>query len=126
MKALRMALIGIALMGLGSGTAMAQPASESPAAGAQLLAPTSTAQNPMMHGGMMGEAMGRGGGCGMMGEMHGMGEMGMVMQEMNRDPKLRGRMIELHGEMMRALGQALIDRGKQMQQGGGKQMQQDE
>ena len=86
MKALRMALIGIVLMGLGSGTAMAQPASESPAAGVQQPAPTSTAQNPMMHGGMMGEAMGRGGGCGTMGEMHGMGEMGMVMQEMNRDP----------------------------------------
>jgi hypothetical protein len=132
MKALRTALIGIAIIGLGSGIAIAQPASESAGATVQS-APAGPSQRPMMgggmmHGGMMGGGMGPGG-CGMM-EMHRMGGMEMmpmmpmVMEEMRRDPKLRGRMMELRGEMLRTIGQALIDRGKQMQQGGGSQMRQ--
>jgi hypothetical protein len=34
-----------------------------------------------------------------------------------QDPKLMGRMMELHGEMMRTMGDALIKRGKELQQG---------
>jgi hypothetical protein len=92
--------------------AVAQPASEG------------AGENPQKSmgmpgsGGMMGGGgmrMGMGGMGGMpMGCMHGMHKE--MMQMMQHDPKLKGRMMELHGEMMRTMGEALIAHGKELQQ----------
>jgi hypothetical protein len=45
-----------------------------------------------------------------------MGGMGM-MQMMQKDPKLMGRMMELQGEIMRLMSDAMIQRGKELQKG---------
>jgi len=42
--------------------------------------------------------------------------MGM-MQMMQKDPKLMGRMMELQGEMMRLMSDAMTQRGKELQKG---------
>ena len=123
MKAMRTALIGMAIIGVSSQITLAQPTSES-AAGAQS-APASAMQGPMTGKGMMNGGMmrGQGMGPGCMCALHGPGEMGMspmAMQEIRRDPKLMGRLMELRGEMLRTVGEALIERGKRMQQDAGK------
>ena len=85
----------------------------------------------MMHGGMVGgmPMMGGPGGmmCPMMGVMGGgtvggmpMGMMGGVpMMGGAQDPKTLGRMLQLHGEMMRAVGDVLLRHGKALEGSGG-------
>jgi hypothetical protein len=59
-----------------------------------------------MSRGGMGETGGMGMGC--------IGGMGM-MQMMQKDPKLMGRMMALQGEMMRVMSDAMIQRAKELQ-----------
>ena len=62
-----------------------------------------------MHGGMMGGGM-----CGMMGGgMMGGGMMGGMGQMMGAqaDPKTLGRMLQMRGEVMKAVGDVLIKHG---------------
>jgi hypothetical protein len=113
-------LFGFIMVVLVSRSAVAQPASQPSAGGAQQSVGAASA-----HGSMMGDGMGMGGMSGMSGMggmsgmsgMMGMGMMPMMTQMMKQDPKLMGRMMELHGEMMRTMGDALIKRGKELQQG---------
>lgn len=63
-------------------------------------------QGPMGHG-MMGQGMGMM--CPMMNA--GAGTMGSV------DPKTMGRMLQLRGEMLRAMGEVLLKHGKAMEEG---------
>lgn len=65
---------------------------------------------PMMRGRQM---MGRPGGPSGMG-MTGM--MGMPMGN-QADPKVMGRMFQLRGEMMKAMGEVLLKHGKAMEEG---------
>jgi len=106
MKRISTALVGLIIVALVCGIAVAQPASE-PSAG------TLQQSAGADQGSMMGGGMGMGGMSGMMG----MGMMPMMMQTMQKDPKLMGRVMELHGEMMRVMGEAMIKRGKELQQG---------
>jgi hypothetical protein len=116
-------LFGFIMVVLVSRIAVAQPASQASAGGAQQSVGAASG-----HGSMMGDGMGMGGMSGMTGMtgmggmsgmsgMMGMGMMPMMTQMMKQDPKLMGRMMELHGEMMRTMGDALIKRGKELQQG---------
>jgi hypothetical protein len=68
----------------------------------------------MMGGqGMMGG--GKGGESGMMG---GQGMMCMqMMQTMMNDPKTRGQMMEIHGRMMKEMGDLMIKRGQELEKG---------
>jgi hypothetical protein len=65
--------------------------------------------DPMRHG-MMGQGMGMA--CPMMG----MGMMGAGMMG-GGDPKSMGRMLQLRGEMLRAMGEVLVKHGKAMEEG---------
>jgi len=73
-------------------------------------------QMPMQGGGMMGGGMMM---CPMMGMMRGgmmgggMPMMGMMGGQM--DPKMMGRMLQMHGEMMKAMADVLIKHGKAME-----------
>ena len=60
-----------------------------------------------MHGGGMGGMMG-GGMCGMMG---GMGPM----MGASSDPKVQGRMLQMRGEIMKAVGEVLIKHGQALE-----------
>lgn len=87
-------------------------------------------QQPMMGGGMMGPGM-MGAMCPMMsGGM--MGTMPMMQQMMGghmdpsgmgmmgggaTDPKAMGRMLQLRGEMLKAIGEILLKHGKAMGEG---------
>ena len=110
-----MALVGLIVVVLVSGSAIAQLASQPSAGSAQQSVGAARGQGSMMGGGS-GMEMGMGGMGGMSGMM-GMGMMPMMIQTMQQDPKLMGRMMELHGEMMRTMGEAMIKRGKELQQG---------
>jgi hypothetical protein len=84
--------------------------------------PTMEMCEQMMHGGMMrGGAMGgMGGGMmggGMMGGMPGMGDMMGPMMSGQGDPKTMGRMLEMRGEIMKAVGDVLMKHGKAMSAG---------
>ena len=73
------------------------------------------AHGGMMGGGMMAPGMpgGRGGmmdGPGMMGGMMGPGMMG------GGDPKMMGHMMEMRGEIMKAVGDIMIKHAQKMQQ----------
>jgi hypothetical protein len=117
MKRISTVLVGLIILALVSGIALAQPASEPSAGTAQQSAGAPSDQGSMMGGGMGMGGMGAAGGMsGMMG-MGMMPMMPMMMQTMQKDPKLMGRMMELHGEMMRLMGEAMIKRGKELQQG---------
>ncbi|MGH7831328.1 MAG: hypothetical protein ACREP8_14250 [Candidatus Binatia bacterium] len=65
--------------------------------------------------GMMGGMQGGGMMCPMMG-MGGMGMMG-GMGGTAGDPKIMGRMLEMHGEMMMKMGEVMMKHAKQMQKG---------
>lgn len=112
MKRISMVLVGLIIVVLVSGSAIAQLASQPSAGSAQQSVGAARGQGSMMGGGS-GMEMGMGGMSGMMG----MGMMPMMMQTMQQDPKLMGRMMELHDEMMRTMGEAMIKRGKELQQG---------
>ena len=65
--------------------------------------------------GMMGGESGMMGGPGMMGGAGGM--MGMPMMQMMSDPKTRGQMMEIQGRMMKEMGELMIKRGQELEQG---------
>ena len=74
------------------------------------------AQRPAMGRGMMGQG-GMGTMCSMMGcqmDPSGMGMMGGGKM----DPKAMGRMLEMRGEMMKAIGEVLLKYGKSMAEEG--------
>lgn len=71
-------------------------------------------REPSMKGGMMGQ-----GGMGMMcpmmggrGDMSGMPMMGVMGS--SQDPKTMGRMLQMRGEMLRAMGDIMLKHGKEM------------
>jgi hypothetical protein len=72
----------------------------------------------MMHGGSGGGGMMGGGmmGRGMMGGM-GMGDMMGPMMMGQGDPKTMGRMLEMRGEIMKAIGDVMMKHGKAMSAG---------
>jgi hypothetical protein len=111
MKRVSALLVGFMIVVV-SGMAVAQSPSQPSVGSAQQSAGAPSGQSSMMDG-KPGMPMGMGGMSGMMG----MGMMPMMMQTMQQDPKLMGRMMDLHGEMMRTMGDALIKRGKELQQG---------
>jgi hypothetical protein len=82
------------------------------------------AQSQGMGMGMMG-GQGMMGGSGMMGGpgMMGPGMMGpgmmmeMPMMQMMNDPKTRGQMMEIQGRMMKEMGELMIKRGQDLEQG---------
>lgn len=118
MKRISTMLVGLIIVAFVYGTAVAQPASQPSAGSAQQSGDAPSGQGSMMSGGPgMGMGMSGMGGIDGMSGMMGMGMMPMMMQTMKQDPKLMGRMMELHGEMMRTMGDALIKRGKKLQQG---------
>lgn len=113
-----------------AGPALAQQSSPRPPAGAQPQAPSPSAPHTGpgmggMHGGggMPGGMMGMGGMHGMMGgSTQGMGGMCMPMMmgmqgmmDAQADPKTRGLMLQMHGEMMKAVGDVMLKYGKQFE-----------
>jgi hypothetical protein len=68
---------------------------------------------PMMGGGMMGQGT-MGMMCPMMGQMMGQGMMGMMG---GTDAKAQGRMLQLRGEMLKAMGDVLIKHGRALEEG---------
>jgi hypothetical protein len=73
-------------------------------------------EQPMM-GGMRGQ-----GGMGMMcpmmggqGDMSGMPMMGGMGS--SQDPKMMGRMLQMRGEMLKAMGDIMLKHGKEMAEG---------
>jgi hypothetical protein len=86
---------------------------------------TSQMPHPMAPGGqghmmMCPMMMGGGGmmGGGMMGSgMMGSGTMGMPMMGGSTDPKTMGRMLQMRGEMMKAIGDIMMKHGKAMESG---------
>ena len=115
----------VVLLVFASTIAVAQPASQGNAGNPPI--GMSGAQGSMMGGGMGMEGMGtRGMGLRMAREvivgspsMFCPGGLGMMpmMQVMQKDAKLRGRMMELQGEIMRLMSDAMIQQGKELQKG---------
>jgi hypothetical protein len=69
---------------------------------------------PAMRGGMGMPPMG----MGMPGMgMPGMPEPVMIMRMMGRNPKLAGKMMQMHADMMRAMADVLTKYGKEMESG---------
>ena len=66
-------------------------------------------QQPMMGQGMMGQGM-----MGMMCPMMGQGMMGGMMSM--SDPKAQARMLKLHGDMMKAMGEVMLKHGQALEQ----------
>lgn len=78
-------------------------------------------QSPMMGRGMMGrEGMRMPMGCAVCPMMRGMmepAEMGMMgMMGAGQDPKAMGRMLQMRGEMLKAIGEVLLKHGASMAQ----------
>jgi hypothetical protein len=115
----------VVLLVFASTIAVAQPASQGNAGNPPM--GMSGAQGSMMGGGMGMEGMGTGGmGLSMGREVKGLGGIGrgcpgglgmQMMQLMEKDPKLRGRMMELQGEITRLMSDAMIQQGKELQKG---------
>jgi len=100
-----------------SGTALAQQSgAQPPAAGPQMPMPGMMGGQAggTMQGGMMGGMGMCGGMCPMMGGTMG-GGMGMMGGQ--ADAKTQGRMLQMRGEMMKAMGDVLIKHGKALEAG---------
>jgi hypothetical protein len=72
-------------------------------------------QMPMQGGGMMGDGTMM---CPMMSGMMGGGMKGMMGGQAmggQMDPKTLGRMLQMHGEMLKAVGDVLIKHGKEIE-----------
>ncbi len=79
-------------------------------------------QPPMMGRGMRGQGM-MGMMCPMMQQMMGcmMGPAGMGMPGMmgeGKDPKTMGRMLQMRGEMLKAVGEVMLKYGKELAEEG--------
>jgi hypothetical protein len=74
----------------------------------------SSGQPPIMGHGMMGQGM-MGMMCPMMAVMMDPSGMGM-MGGQQMDPKAAGRMLQLRGDMLKAMGEVLLKHGKAMEE----------
>jgi hypothetical protein len=109
MRRIVIALVALSLLSGGS-MAVAQMRPMTPPQPAPGAATGQPSQMPMMGQGMMGGMM-----CPMMGQpMMGMGP-GM-MGGMMSDPKAMARMLKLHGDMMKAMGEVMLKHGQAMEQ----------
>ena len=74
----------------------------------------------MMGQGMMGQGMGMMGMMPMMAQMMGRrmdaGGMLDLMDDGQTDPKARGRLLQLRGEMFKAVGEVLLKHGQALEQ----------
>jgi hypothetical protein len=99
----------------GPALAQSQPSGHMPMGGqAQQHQPAQ--HQPMMSGGTMGQGMM----CPMMGPMGmPMGGSGMPMMEMagSSDPKIMGRMMQMRGDMLKAMADVLLKYGKAIEKG---------
>jgi hypothetical protein len=84
---------------------------------------TSEGEHESHHPAAQSQGMGMGmmGGQGMMGGSGMMGGPGMMMEmpmmQMMNDPKTRGQMMEIQGRMMKEMGDLMIKRGQEVEQG---------
>src|SRR5712691_3805517 len=116
------ALIGLMVLGSAGLAAQHQPGGQMPMGGQPQQPGQPPAQPPMMGPGMMGMM---GPMMGMMSMMHqmmggmmdpsGMGMMGMMGGD-KKDPEAMGRMLQLRGEMLKAMGDILLKHGKMMEE----------
>jgi hypothetical protein len=109
-------LCALALL-VAPGTALAQQSgAQPPAAGPQMPMPGMMGGQAggTMQGGMMGGMGMCGAMCPMMSGMMG-GGMGMTGGQ--ADAKTQGRMLQMRGEMMKAMGDVLIKHGKALETG---------
>ena len=121
-----MSLVALILIGLADVSAQAQMGGQMPMMGQTGQQNQPTGQPPMMGQGMMG--MGcpmMSGGMGMMSMMpHMMGRQmrpsGMGMMRMmgrgQMDPKVMGQMLQLRGEILKAIGEVMVKHGKAMEE----------
>ena len=125
-----MSLVALVLIGLADVTVQAQVGWQMPMMGQIGQQDQPAGQPPMMGGGMMGQGMMgmpmmspmMGGGMGMMPHMMGgrMGSYGMGMGRMmgsgQMDSKVMGRMLQLRGEILKAIGEVMVKHGKAMEE----------
>ena len=126
-----MSLVALILIGLADVTAQAQMGWQMPMMGQTGQQDQPAGQPPMMGGGMMGQGMMgmmcpmMSGGAGMMSMMPHMmgGQMrpsGMGMMRMmgrgQMDPKVMGQMLQLRGEILKAIGEVMVKHGKAMEE----------
>ena len=128
-----MSLVALVLIGLADVTVQAQVGWQMPMMGQIGQQDQPAGQPPMMGGGMMGQGMMgmpmmgmmcpmMSGGMGMMSHMMGgrMGPSGMGMARMmgsgQMDPKVMGRMLQLRGEILKAVGEVMVKHGKAMEE----------
>ncbi len=104
MKSLCLTLIGVMVLGLAALAAAQQPGAQMPMPGQPPGQPPmmGSGMMPMMHQ-MMGGHM----------DPSGMGMMGGGPM----DPKTMGRMLQMRGEMMKAMGDILLKYGRMMEEG---------
>ncbi len=133
-----MSLVALILIGLADVSAQAQMGGQMPMMGQTGQQDQPAGQPPMMGGGMMGQGMMgmpmmgtecpmMSGGMGMMSMMshmmgghmapHGMG-MGMarMMGSGRMDPKAMGQMLQLRGEILKAVGEVMVKHRKAMEE----------
>lgn len=122
MKALVIVCASLALVALPALDATAQM-------GGQPMTPPGAQQQPapgqppgmgggMMHQGMMGMMCPMMTGGGMMGGgMEMMPMMRGMMGGAQTDPKVMGRMLQIRGDMLKAMGDVLLKHGKQLEEG---------
>ena len=128
MKTTILTLAVLMLVMLGAGTALAQqpaaPSTQPPAGGpmggmqhGDMMDMCSMMMGRgMMGGGMMGPGMGMMGGRGMGMGMTGGGMMGPGMMEMmHADPKTLAQMLQLRGDIMKAVGEVLLKHAKTLE-----------
>ena len=126
MKPFAMALVGLAMIGLAAAPALAQhqeeaaPAAPPGAAGQPTAEMACRAMMARMAGGAMARMMGGGPHSAMMQAMMGgqtdPASIGMTeaMGAGNMDARTMGHMLEMRGEMLRAIGDIMIKHGKEM------------
>jgi len=124
-------LIVLTLVGAGKLAAQSQMGSQMPIMGQSGQQDQPAGQPPMMGGGMMGMPMMgmtcpmMSGGMGMMSMMpHMMGRqmrpsgmgMGGMMGGGQMDPKTMGLMLQLRGEILKAIGEVMLKHGKAIEE----------
>jgi hypothetical protein len=113
-------LLAMLLVGFAAGAVQAQTCGAGPM-GSQA-GPSAPSPGPlsMMGQGMMGQGMGIMGMMPMMAQMKGrpMDPVGMLdlMDDGQMDPKARGRLLQLRGEMFKAVGEVLLKHGQALEQ----------
>lgn len=107
MKPLCLTLIGVMVLGFAALAAAQQPGGQMPMPGQPPGQPPmmGSGMMPMMHQMMSGQM-----------DPSGMGMMGMTGGA-QMDPKTMGRMLQMRGEMMKAMGDILLKYGKMMEEG---------